>query len=167
LLQKIGKGWRFLIVGCLGCAAFSAAAQSYRLLLPANARAVLPIGNASKVFQQCGRFAPGDATAYWKPSDAEIDLLEMRLVQYLDSLRGVPAPPTNVSYHRQYVGYLVGGPRRIYGNFYPGDGQMTDAEREHAVTACDIGPTHWGIVYDLNTGRFLSLAFTSAYRPVE
>jgi hypothetical protein len=164
--MKPGIG-QFLIIGCLACAAFAAMAQSYRLLLPPGARVVLPIGNARQVFDQCSRFAPRDATAFWKPSDAELDLLELRLVQYLDSLQGENAPPTHVSYHRQYVGYVAGGPRRIYGNFYPGDGEMTERELEHAVIVCDIGPTHWGIVYDVETGRFINLAFTGAYGPRE
>lgn len=165
--RKIGTSWLSLIFGCLACAAFAAVAQSYRLLLPPGARVVLPIGRASEVFQQCGRFTPRDATAYWKPSDAEIELLELRLVRYLDSLSDVETPPKDVTYHRQYVGYLVGGPKRIYGNFYPGNGEMTAAEREHAVTACDVGPTHWGVIYDSETGRILNLAFTAAYRPFE
>jgi hypothetical protein len=149
---------RSLIACLIACIAIEAVAQSYGLGFPSDGRFVLPKDSASALLQQCSRPAPQGASGYWEPSRSEIEALEVKLVAYLESLSGVETPPRGIAYHRQYVGFVLGGTKLIYGNFYPGE-RAIEAERLRPALVCDGGSAHWGIVYDPATSRFSDLAF--------
>jgi hypothetical protein len=138
---------------------FSAAsAQSYRLLFPSGKRFVLPVALASSLLSQCSRPTPEGATNFFEPTQAELDELETRLPAYLDSGVSGEFPP-RMQYHRQYIGFVKGGARYVYGSFYFGGEQILEGERTRAIVVCDGGATFWGIVYSIDRGEFSELSF--------
>ena len=80
------------------------------------------------LFLQCSRSAP-TAADYWTPGPADIAKLETALPAALPPVsnwRGKVLSNAPKGWLRQYVGFLRGGRRFIYGNFFP------DSPDEHA-----------------------------------
>lgn len=125
-------------------------------LFPVEGRFVLSPAAGPKLLAQCSRDTPSGATEYWEPSAAEIAELEVALPRFLASQkqRGARIPPLSHSYNRQYVGFVKGGVRFIYGNFYPSDMPFRKAESTSAIIVCDGGPDFWGIAYRVDTREF-------------
>lgn len=127
---------------------------------PANARFIFPASKGALLLQQCSRNTPKDISGFWEPSPKEIERLEELLVRYLAAREKsrTSVPPKGIQYHRQYVGIVRAGVRLIYGNFYSG-GTPRDAEKTGPAIVCDGGPSHWGIVFNPQTGEFEELEF--------
>jgi hypothetical protein len=127
---------------------------------PANARFIFPASKGALLLQQCSRNTPKDISGLWEPSPKEIERFEKLLVHYLAHREktGAPLPPKGMQYHRQYVGIIKADVRMIYGNFYPG-GAPRKAENTGPAIVCDGGPSHWGIVFNPQTGEFEELEF--------
>ena len=134
--------------------------ETQLFLFPANARFIFPASKGALLLQQCSRNTPKDISGFWEPSPKEIERLEALLVRYLADREKSRAflPPKGMQYHRQYVGIVRAGVRMIYGNFYPG-GAPRDTEKTGPAIVCDGGPSHWGIVFDPQTGEFRELEF--------
>jgi hypothetical protein len=150
---------RALIATLLAQIVFCASAQSYSFAFPLGKRFVLPAANAAPLLSQCSRPAPEGADGFWEPTEAHIDVLEERLVVYLESSVGVELPPRGIAYHRQYIGFVRNGSRFIYGSFYPGREDIAEWERVQPAVVCDGGSSLWGIAYDIDSGTFSDMAF--------
>jgi hypothetical protein len=79
-------------------------------------------------------------------------------------IRAIPncaTPPQG--WRRQYGGFLRGGRRFIYGNFFPheaGDDRPADNDWRHApMMVCDGGHAFFGVEYDVEGRRFTHLGF--------
>jgi alpha-beta hydrolase superfamily lysophospholipase len=68
-------------------------AGSYRF--PLEGRHIMAVSLGRAVLQQCSRNTPDAVTAFWEPSEAEVDNLEGKLVLYLAALEksGSQRPP--------------------------------------------------------------------------
>ena len=127
--------------------------------LPSDGRFIAPTSFASEITRQCSRPTPNKIETFWRPTEAQIDVLEAKLVAFVRSRASDQSPPQGVSYHRQYVGFTKKGRSFIYGNFYPGDNPLTQSDRNEPVGVCDGGPYFWGVVFDLESGEFSELEF--------
>jgi hypothetical protein len=134
--------------------------ETQSFLLPANARFIFPASKGASLLQQCSRRTPTDVSSFWEPSPKDIERLEQLLVGYLSDRENSRAgiPPKGLQYHRQYVGIVKAGVRMIYGNFYIG-GKPQDAEKTAPAIICDGGTSHWGVVFNIQTGEFEELEF--------
>lgn len=61
-------------------------------------------------------------------------------------------------YFRQYIGITRNGRKQIYVNAFCRDVPPPPSWRDRLVVADDGGACFWHAIYDLGTGRFLSLA---------
>lgn len=149
-----------IFVLLLSSALETAWAETQSFLFPANARFIFPASKGAPLLQQCSRNTPKNISGFWEPSPKEIERLEKLLVYYLADREKAraPVPPRGMQYHRQYVGIVRAGVRMIYGNFYPG-GAPREAEKTGPAIICDGGPSHWGVVFNPQTGEFEELEF--------
>ena len=58
----------------------------------------------------------------------------------------------------QYVGIKIKGKKFIYINAFADSKPPTDW-KEKAVIICDGGESSWGVLYNVETGKFSELAF--------
>jgi uncharacterized protein len=132
---------------------------SARYQFPLEGRHILPVSLGSAVLGQRSRRTPSAVTAYWQPTEVEIENLESRLALFLADLRksGSQLPPEG-TYNRQYIGIVSHGIRLIYGNYYsPEFGKDPGAIAARAI--CDGGPSLWGVAFDPKTNIFGDMAF--------
>jgi hypothetical protein len=113
-----------------------------------NEPIALPSSEALALFKQCSRHTPTPDKVLEAPSANEVAAIEAHVVQYIAELSksGKRVPPAGI-YARQYVSFMEGGKRKIYGNFFPQSVARGSAYRS-AVIVCDGGAKFWGIVYD-------------------
>lgn len=151
---------RFAFVIGLALAACGAA----QAVLPADA-VILPAPIADQMLHQCSRGVPASYDGHWLPSAEDIAALEAALPAALAAdhpgdaaLRGAPR-----GWRRQYGGFLRGGRRFLYGNFFPrdlGEGHPADDRwRGAPVMVCDGGHAFFGVEYDVDGRRFTRLDF--------
>jgi hypothetical protein len=102
---------------------------------------------------QCSRPEPQNDGGFWAPTSAQIADLESHLRAFLASTPKAATLFDLDRYHRQYLGFLRGGKRFIYGNFYS---HYYDPKREatQPVLVCDGGRGFWGIVYSVDSSTF-------------
>jgi len=120
-----------------------------------------PTRTATELLAPCSRLGPQSVDGYWTPSTQEVTEPESLLESFLRT------DPTGKSvlpldqYHRQYIGFMRGGKRFIYGNFYPAPTQITSRydESTQPVLVCDGGRRFWGIVFSVESKTFVDLAF--------
>jgi hypothetical protein len=153
-----------ILLLCAIAAAEPSLAQSLEIKLPGAGTFILPDHAGRSLLKQCSRDTPANVSQFWNPSTQQIQKLESLLPKYLrdgaDPRRSIPS---NVEYHRQYVGIVVNGKRLIYGNFYPADVLYPTSvfdhldERSTPVVVCDGGPAFWGVVFDPESNAFLDL----------
>ena len=133
-------------------------------VLPADA-VILPGPAADQLLHQCSRGVPTGYAGHWQPTAEDIAALEAALPAALAaaqpgdaSLRGAPH-----GWRRQYGGFLRGGRRFVYGNFFPrdvGEGRSPDNDWHRApVMVCDGGHAFFGAEYDVAARRFTRLDF--------
>jgi len=142
----------------IAAATSSAYAENARIVLPTAGRLIAPSALAPLLIKPCSRRGAVGAESFWEPTEAQLNVLEAKLIAFLKSQPSDVSPPARTSYHRQYAGFVKAGRRYIYGSFYAARGKMTQAERDRPIGVCDGGPAFWGVVYDLESGEFSDLA---------
>ena len=131
------------------------------LILPTNTLAqetksfvVLSGRTAHKVTHFCSREGLPSVTGSWRPTTAQIDLLEARLIDISRLTSNGEVTGVRISqpahYHRQYVPVLVGKHELIYVNAFSDSPPPT--WRTELIDMCDADA--WGVLYDPRTGRF-------------
>ena len=125
------------------------------------------IGN--QLLRQCSRATPKNVDAFWTPTKSDIKQLENNFKKIntikateccwkgakVDSLH-------NFSF--QYLGVIIGGQKYIYINAFPSGNETWFKEHDkdlstNALIVCDGGTSYWGVLFDLKSLSFLSLAF--------
>lgn len=145
------------LFACLLFSASQTFAQTKNFGLPKNGSFILSVSLGETLLKQCSRIAPANISGYWKPSSSQIAKLETQLPAYIGKITGNhKRVPSNIEYHRQYVGIVVGSKRFIYGNFYPSS-LPAQNEQSTPVVICDGGASFWGVVFDLELGQFFEL----------
>jgi hypothetical protein len=145
------------VIGLAACGAAQA-------LLPPDA-VILPAPIADQMLHQCSRGVPAGYDGHWLPGAGEIAALEAALPAALAAdhpgdaaLRDAPR-----GWRRQYGGFLRGGHRFVYGNFFPrevGEGRSPDNDWHRApVMVCDGGHAFFGVEFDVDGRRFTRLDF--------
>jgi hypothetical protein len=111
--------------------------------------------NANALLRQCSRTAPEKVTSQWTPTSEQISTLETLLPAFKRTLKQLDAPLE--TFYRQYAGFIAGGRKIIYVNFFPKD---TDPQwRSRAVVVCDGGDHFWGVEFEVKRSRFVKAAF--------
>jgi hypothetical protein len=119
---------------------------------------VLPANEGAPLLAQCSRSAPNNVEAYWIVQQSQIKELEKRLELFLRSSKvGSSALPIK-RFSRQYVGFVKGGKRYIYGNFYRAE-SISQGEDNAPAVVCDGGKSFWGIVFSIESKTFQDLKF--------
>jgi hypothetical protein len=116
---------------------------------------ILPAAKGALLLHQCSRGSPSDVKGYFRPEPSQVAELEERLSSYLKRVR--PAIQFQ-QYNRQYVGFMKGGTRYIYGNFFKAEFGTKNPASE-PVVVCDGGDWFWSIVYSLDTRTFQEIQF--------
>jgi hypothetical protein len=117
--------------------------------------AILSGENAKALLRQCSRIAPEKVTAQWMPTSDQIVRLEALLPAFKRGLKQPDAPLE--AFYRQYAGFVAGGRKIVYINFFPKD---TDPQwRSRAVMVCDGGERFWGVEFEVDRSRFVNAAF--------
>jgi hypothetical protein len=98
---------------------------------------------------------------FWTPSSQDVTALEALLEKFLTSDASGKAVLPLDQYHRQYIGFIKGGKRFIYGNFYRAPTTISSKydEATQPVIVCDGGRSFWGIVFSVESRSFVDLAF--------
>jgi hypothetical protein len=138
---------RLSLSGALfACCLLSANAATGEIALIPGGGYIVPISRAADFIHTCSRPAPAHVTGYWLPSEQDIHLFEatLQMPKNQRHLRSSHIPAD--SYKRQYVGILVKGRHRIYGNFF--SGRMDGLEPTVPEVVCDGGPEFWGVEFD-------------------
>lgn len=135
--------------------------------LPPDA-VVLPETIAKHLLGQCSRDVPPayDDAGQWQPSAEDIAALEAVLPQALIAASAREANEFREAprgWRRQYGGFLRGGRRFIYGNFFPhrgaGFGHWDKDWRQAPVMICDGGHAFFGVEYDVEGRRITHVDF--------
>jgi hypothetical protein len=152
----------FVLLFCLFVASFAWADSD--ISFPPDVRFVFPASAGPVFLKQCSRSTPANVSDFREPTMAQIEELETRLTAYLSAREksGESMPPRSIVYHRQYVGIITDGARRIYGNFYPGREDFLPEETTMPIIVCDGGPAFWGITYDIETKTFMQPDFNGS-----
>jgi hypothetical protein len=130
---------------------------------------ILPETVADQLLHQCSRAVPPAYAGHWLPNADDIAGLEAALPPALNAARPADAEIRSApqGWRRQYGGFLRGGRRFIYGNFFPretGDNRPSDNDWHRApVMICDGGPVFFGVEYDAEAGRFTQIAFQGGF----
>ena len=131
---------------------------------PASAESSYVIFDAKlgkNLFLQCSRSTP-TAANYWTPGPADIAKLESALPAALPPVsnwRGKVLSNAPQGWLRQYVGFLRGGRRFIYGNFFPDTPDERAHWRHAPIMVCDGGPAFFGVEFDANRGVITDVEF--------
>ena len=120
---------------------------------------VLPESAADQVKQLCSRPGPPSFDGVWKPTEADIRAMESRLSRIADLRTESGIIDVRIKhadrYSRQYVGVIIENRKFIFINAFCDDSPPT-YWRERVVDVCD-GGCSWGVVYDVETGKFSHL----------
>jgi hypothetical protein len=111
----------------------------------------------------CSRPGIPEFQGTWTPSVDEVEVMESRF-RKLQRVRAklcciVGAYVGDVNdFYRQYIGVVAMGKRYIYVNAYPveADSVLSDTPVNQI---CDGGDAYWGVLYDVESGIFVDLAF--------
>jgi len=135
----------------------SAEPASY--VFPPNGRFIFPVALGKALLHPCSRSVPKSISAFWEPSEADIDSMEKQLVDYMMGLeRADSLRPPAASYSRQYIGIVEKGTKLIYGNYFPPSFSRLGADR-HPIDICHGGPRIWSIVFNPKTNSFTYPSF--------
>ena len=108
---------------------------------------------------QCSRPGPTNAADYFTPSSGEVTAIETSVARTLEANRARYAANASLAfdwprdpslYNRQYVGFVMDGERKIYGNFVPA---RVATSSDRPVLICDGGPDLFGVQFDIATGE--------------
>lgn len=102
-----------------------------------------------------GDFFDNEIDANWTPSSDDISRLEAGLAAHLTAK---PPPRSSKlherlsSYHRQYVGLVMGGSRRVYASFHCK--RPSNWDRQWAAVS-DGGDCYFQVLWDAESGEYL------------
>jgi hypothetical protein len=152
---------RSIVTVCILVGICAAQTEPKSFSFPPEGRHVMPVSLGKSLLHPCSRSAPTHVTAFWEPTEKEIDDLETRLLPYLTVLAkaGTALPPAEL-YDRQFVGIVRKGRKLIYVNFFPPGFRENDPGHQ-VIDICDGGPRHWGIVFDPKRAVFSELSFSN------
>jgi hypothetical protein len=139
--------------------------------LDAVGGAVLSTSAAKGVLHQCSRQTPQNVLGTWTPTKQDVRELEIRLptALALEAQKHGTSYMPEMTFQRQYAGFLVGKRRIVYVNGFPrsaGDpardgttaARNFDWHRE-PVVVCDGGPAFFGVEYDPEKKTFAHFEF--------
>ena len=120
---------------------------------------------AEKALHQCSRPVPEGIKGLWDPSEAVVHQLESRLPQLAklaseNSHSASKSIGDSTATYRQYIGVVIGDRRYVYINAWTAGELRMGSDgtwRYKASVVCDGGPSHWGALYDPQTGTFSAL----------
>lgn len=117
--------------------------------------AILPADAGPDLLHQCSRSTVSDPDSFFVPTRSEVAAIEAALPSFL-ARPGVRAPKAPLSeFYRQYVGVVAKGKRLVYAAFFHESARSDLYDwRTKAVNVCDGGDSFWGIVFDVDAGRF-------------
>lgn len=121
---------------------------------------ILSLKEAPKLFKQCSRTAPVPTKILAPPLPVEIEELEIVLSRHIaiEYEAGRESPLEDMPYSRQYVAFLEGGNRKIYGNYFP-SGAVSNRWAGGAFTSCSGGKKFWGAVFVSDTKKIERIEF--------
>ena len=124
---------------------------------------LLSESEAKRLTHQCSRPGPSDFSETWKPTAAEIKAMESKFsdLKELKAEGGQVENPEH--FYMQYIGVVIKGKKSIYINAFA-DSEPPKNWKEKAVIVCDGGEDFWGVLYDVETGKFSELAFNGVVR---
>jgi hypothetical protein len=145
---------RFLtaIFGLLFSGLVSAAQPLFIILKPSQ---------GPELLDQCSRSAPEQVSGFWHPARHQIQELEAGLPGFISSHPNGKLVPPLSQFNRQYTGFIQGGKKYIYGNFFSAS-LIKSKYISNPVVVCDGGPSFWGVVYSIESKTFQELSFNGA-----
>jgi hypothetical protein len=165
---------RQVLIGEQGMGKYGLSVIAVLLMLSANVFAqekkpfvLLPDSSAHNVLHLCSRVGLQRVDGSWRPTRAEIELLESRLVDILQLQSKGAVKDIRISqpnrYYRQYIAVVVRGHKLIYLNAFSHN--PPSSWRTRLVDICDTGPQEWGVLYDPETGHFSELRTNAMLAP--
>lgn len=139
----------------LGCSLLSA--QSPQFLVTPDTGVILERSATPDIRTVCTRAFPAGLSGYWPLTLDDVRRLERDLPAFLETKVPKNRRPiaASIPIYRQYVGMYRAGRRVVYVNGFASFSEPDRLEwREHVYVVCDGGPTHFGAVFDLETGKF-------------
>jgi hypothetical protein len=129
---------------------------------------LLPDSAARNVSRLCSRKGLPHVDGSWRPTTADIELLESRLPDILRlrskaALKGIQISQPG-RFYRQYIPVVVGRHKLIYVNAFS-TYKPPSSWRTRLVDVCDTGRGEWGVLYDPATGNFSDLQTNSVLAP--
>ena len=130
-----------------------------------DAVAILPDSAREALMTQCSRPVPEPGEAGWAATEADVAAVEAALPAALAAHRMRDPPDWSrleTGWRRQYIGFVRGGRRLLYGNFFPrevGDEGAVGQWRVEPVIVCDGGPAFFGVEYDVEAAGITALDF--------
>jgi len=124
---------------------------------------IVPPAAAVAFFCQCSRDTGGPPDGYWSPAAADIAQLEEDLPFYVRANPPSidPRPWRDLAlYVRLYMGIVRDGHRHVAVSLVRSPYAIGVWPRETGVgSVCDGGPMFFGVEYDLDGHRFVSIAY--------
>jgi hypothetical protein len=112
------------------------------------------------LLKQCSRSTPEKVSGFYNPSPETISKMEQEFDK-ITSIRGRIQDLKSYSY--QYLGIEIQGEKYIYVNAFPiGDKDVMETFHKDwkikPVKVCDGGESYWGMVYNMQNGKFSLLS---------
>ena len=135
---------------------------SYSAFAQRDKSVLLPESEAKDLINQCSRPSPSNFDKTWKPTEANVKTMESKFADVKKlkvegcCLRGARIENPE-HFYMQYVGIIIKGKKFIYINAFAGS-EPPKYWKEKAVIVCDGGKGFWGILYNVEAGKFSELA---------
>jgi hypothetical protein len=120
---------------------------------------VLDLEKSHGKLRQCSRRTPG-YIKLWVPGAKDIKKLERKVAAYLRDHSN--SADKLDEYYRQYVGYVRIGKKYIYINGFKDKAFGGDNWKRQLADCCDCGRSLFGLSYDVESGSFDEVQFSSA-----
>ena len=112
---------------------------------------IVPAKEAPRFYRP--RVGGRDSTSFFTPSRAQVLRLQAGLSRYLKTAPFAGDLHKRVgTYHRHYLGVVLGGKRKIWANFYCEE--LRKDWRRSPVFVVDGGDCYFEVTFDLDTGEF-------------
>jgi hypothetical protein len=140
------------------CVLFGLTANCQILKFKPSFSVTLDTSFGSTLLNQCSRSVPENISSFWTITQHDVESLENNLRSLSTSIDSIEL------FGLQYLGVTINEKRFIYINAFP----LSDLElykgnkydpAKYPIGACDGGDYYWGVLFDLQTKQFSSLAF--------
>jgi hypothetical protein len=129
---------------------------------------VISSAKGDEMLRQCSRSVPSEVDGYFEIAKGEIEKLESNFKDILKvkatgcCLLGGKISNLN-SYCYQYLGLLINNKRYIYINAFQFDSKddlntFFKEWESNPIIACDGGESYWGVLYEIDSGKFTQLS---------